>query len=138
MRKLLFIVTALILTVTLMHVEAAAKGPKGGSSGGGKPGTGKATPGKLGSGAGNAKSRAGKGAGQGQGRPRARSYRGWTRSCWFPRYRCYGYHCPEDGLWYYWYGPGNCYRPVSDMDAYPPDDTMNPPPSLPPGATSVP
>jgi hypothetical protein len=69
---------------------------------------------------------------------RHRGYRNWNRYCWFPRYRCYGYFCPDDGLWYYWYGPSNCYLPVSDMETSPPDDSVNAPPSLPPGATSVP
>jgi hypothetical protein len=69
---------------------------------------------------------------------RHRHYRTWNRYCWFPQYRCYGYYCPDDGVWYYWYGPDNCYLPVSDMATYPPDDSVNAPPSLPPGATSVP
>lgn len=69
---------------------------------------------------------------------RHRGFRNWNRYCWFPSYGCYGYFCPDDGLWYYWYGPNNCYLPVDDMAAYPPDDSVNAPPSLPPGATSVP
>src|SRR5437899_2441704 len=25
----------------------------------------------------------------------------WTRSCWFPQQRCWGYYYPTDGCWYY-------------------------------------
>jgi len=68
---------------------------------------------------------------------RDRGYRGWSRYCWFPDYRCYGYYCPDDGVWYYWYGPRNSYLPVSEMATNPPDNSVNAPPSLPPGATAV-
>jgi hypothetical protein len=57
---------------------------------------------------------------------RGRGYRGWTRYYWFPCYAWYGYCCSDDGCWYYWYGPGNCFRPVSDMAVYPPDNSIPP------------
>jgi len=69
---------------------------------------------------------------------RHRDYHGWTRYCWFADYGCYGYYCPEDAVWYYWYGPRNCYLPVSEMAVYVPVSSVNPPPALPPGATAVP
>jgi hypothetical protein len=73
----------------------------------------------------------------GASRYRSRDYRGWTRYCWFPRYGCYGYYSPDDDAWYYWYGPDNRYRPVSDMDSYPPDNSVNKEPPLPPGAVAA-
>jgi len=73
----------------------------------------------------------------GTGYFRGRGYNGWTRYSWFPGYRCYGYYSPDDSLWYYWYGPGNRYLPVSEMASYPPDNSVNAPPSLPPGAVEV-
>jgi hypothetical protein len=68
---------------------------------------------------------------------RHRDFHHWTRYCWFPGHGCYGYYCPDDREWYYWYGPSNCYLPVSEMATYEPDDSVNAPPSLPPGATLV-
>ena len=83
---------------------------------------------------------------------RARGYRGWASRCWFPSYRCYGYYCGADQLWYYWYAPLNQYLPITYMSVYPPTvgiapvgvapvgmPVMSPTsPALPPGASFVP
>jgi hypothetical protein len=77
-------------------------------------------------------------------------YRGWTRYCWFPTYRCYGYFCPTALCWYYWYAPQQCYLPISYVTTYPPTPTTGvtvnvtgtsggvPTTALPPGATPLP
>jgi hypothetical protein len=49
-----------------------------------------------------------------------RYYRGWSRYCWFPRYRCYGYYSPTDSCWYYWYAPNNCFVPVQYITTFVP------------------
>jgi hypothetical protein len=49
-----------------------------------------------------------------------RSYRGWSRYCWFPSYRCYGYYCPTQYCWYYWCGSQSCYLPVSYIRTFVP------------------
>ncbi len=49
-----------------------------------------------------------------------RSYRGWSRYCWFPSYRCYGYYCPTQSCWYYYCGTQSCYLPVSYMSTFAP------------------
>ena len=51
---------------------------------------------------------------------RVRGYRGWASRCWFGNYRCYGYYCGEDQLWYYWYAPLNEYLPIAYLSIYPP------------------
>jgi hypothetical protein len=37
----------------------------------------------------------------------------WTRRCWDARYLCFLYFCPDDGVYYYWCVPDECYYPVS-------------------------
>ena len=76
----------------------------------------------------------------------ARDYHGWKGYCYFPGYRCYGYYDPSYTQWFYWYQPGDCYLPISEMSAYPPVDTgfapvqqtTGSPIPLPPGATLAP
>jgi hypothetical protein len=51
---------------------------------------------------------------------RGRNYNGWTSSCYFPAYRCYGFYCAVDLTWYYWYAPQNCFLPVYYMQTMPP------------------
>jgi hypothetical protein len=78
------------------------------------------------------------------GRYFGRDYRNWSRYCWFPRYNCYGYCCPSDGVWFYWCEEQGRYLPISELANYPPTTTGQAPPgrgetgSLPPGATEVP
>jgi len=142
MKRFMVLLVALVASATLTLTSAASAaggGHGGGGHGGGGHGGGHGGSGHGGSGHGSGHGgHAGAGHGShGQGhRSMSRSYRGWTRYCWFPSYGCYGYYCPDDGCWYYWYGPDDSYRPVSDMAGYPPDKST--PPSLPPGATSVP
>ena len=69
----------------------------------------------------------------GTGKPR--NWNSWSRYCWFPAYNCYGYFCSCDNTWYYWYGPSDCFLPISDMPNFPPDSSA--PPMLPPGATEI-
>ena len=71
------------------------------------------------------------------GNHHSRDFHGWSRSCYFPAYACSGYYDPTTDTWYYWYQPGNCYLPVTDMGTYPPVNDGSDP-SLPPGATSGP
>ncbi len=49
-----------------------------------------------------------------------RHYRGWSSYCWLPSYHCYGYFCPEDSCWYYWYAPYNCYIPIQYVRTFAP------------------
>jgi hypothetical protein len=118
---------------TEMAMPVSAGGGKGGGNGGhGVKG------GNHGVKGGNHGVKGGQSKAQPQRRPGLpRNYRGWTRYCWFPSYGCYGYYSPDDNAWYYWYGPENQYRPVSDMQMYPPDNSVNKEPPLPPGATAV-
>jgi hypothetical protein len=44
-----------------------------------------------------------------------REYRGWSRYCWFPQYRCYGYYCPTRTCWYYYSTTYTCYVPCTYM-----------------------
>jgi hypothetical protein len=145
----LIVAATLSLTGTMNAQPGGGGRGKGGSNSGGRGNGGNHNAGKGNNGnnnvgkgnAGNNKGGqgnlgVGKG-GQEQGtRFRSRSYRGWTRYAWLASYRSYLYYSPDDSAWYYWYGPGDCYRPVSDIASYLPDEST--PPSLPPGATSVP
>jgi hypothetical protein len=128
MNRFTILLAALVLSATL-PLTSAASNPPGGQHGGN---SGQKPSGQKPSGQ--------KPGGQKPGAQKfhgykSHSYHGWSRYCWFPNYGCYGYYCPDDDTWYYWYGPGNCYRPVSDMASNPPDSSN--PPSLPPGATKV-
>jgi hypothetical protein len=72
-----------------------------------------------------------------------RDYDGFTTRCWFPQYQCYGYYCPADGAWYYWYEPMGRYQPVTLLSAYPPPlaapiAPVTGTPALPPGAVPPP
>ncbi|MGF1580160.1 MAG: hypothetical protein ACFCD0_12425 [Gemmataceae bacterium] len=78
-------------------------------------------------------------------------YRGWSRRCYFPRYRCYGYFCPQRHCWYYFHRNYNCYLPTRFIEQFPPvninqntnvnvnQNIVNSPgAALPPGAVTVP
>jgi hypothetical protein len=62
-----------------------------------------------------------------------RDYRGWSRFCWMPRFRCYGYYCPQSRGWFYLYERGNCFLPVSCLNTYAPTPVAAPPATLPMG-----
>jgi hypothetical protein len=49
-----------------------------------------------------------------------RHYKNWSHYCWFPSHHCYGYFCPTQCCWYYWYAPYNCYLPCSYMTNFAP------------------
>lgn len=85
------------------------------------------------------------------------NYRGWSSSCYLPRYNCRCYYCPTACCWYYWYAPFNCYLPYDYIQQYPPIQVTNVnnntninvntninnsnvggAPALPPGATPLP
>jgi hypothetical protein len=71
-----------------------------------------------------------------------RYYHGWTRYCWFPTYRCYGYYCPDDCCWYFWSPQYGCFMPVTYISTFGPvpvnvnvnfSSTVPVSPGLPPG-----
>jgi hypothetical protein len=45
-----------------------------------------------------------------------RHHKHWTHRYWWGRYGCFTYWCPCTLAWYYWYGPDNCYYPVSFIE----------------------
>src|SRR5262245_46549639 len=49
-----------------------------------------------------------------------RDFRGFTSYCYLPRYRCYAYFSPADGLWFYWYQPSARFLPTAYLAYYPP------------------
>jgi hypothetical protein len=51
----------------------------------------------------------------------SRSYTGWSRYCWFPGYRCYGYYCPTDYCWYFYSPTNSCYVPVTYLGQVAPE-----------------
>lgn len=65
-----------------------------------------------------------------------RSYRGWTRLCWFPSYGCYGFYDPSTNCWYYWYEQAGQFQPVELMATSMP--TTSGASLLPVGAVNVP
>ena len=54
-----------------------------------------------------------------------RDYHGWRGSYYNAFYRCTWFFCPEAGCYYYWYAPGLCYLPVSQIALYPPTVVIN-------------
>src|ERR1043165_10207636 len=131
MKRFFFLTTALFVSGTLMlmnlqDAEGQSRGGRGGSTGGRGGSTGGHKGGSTGHKGGSMGHKGGKSGGShSHARSHNRGYRGWSHYCWFPSYRCYGYYSPTDACWYYWYGPGNCYLPVSEMENKPPDDSVN-------------
>jgi hypothetical protein len=77
-----------------------------------------------------------------------RHYYGWSRYCWFPAYRCYGFYCPTQCCWYYWCGQYECFVPVEYIGTFAPTPVntntntntnvnINTNAVLPPGAVTV-
>ena len=54
----------------------------------------------------------------------ARDFRGWGNSYFDARYRTQFFYYPAAGAYYYWYAPGACYLPVSQIALYPPTVTI--------------
>jgi hypothetical protein len=119
--------------VVAASAPAAGGGHGGGGKGGGHPGMhgtkNSFNPGKKGSTEANVS--AGK-KGQGGNKfknksPQARSTRHYhcprwaSHGCWSDSYCCYCYWCPDDGSWYYYCEPQECYCPLSSYDDNPPE-----------------
>lgn len=144
MRHILIGLTAFVLGLAVtIAVEAAGRSGGGGrpSSGGhpggsgGHPGGSGGHPGGSGGHPGGSGGHPGGSGGRQNGGLRSRNFTGWTHGCVLAD-GSYGYYSPDDNTWYYWYGPDDAYRPVSDMASYPPDNST--PPMLPPGAKRLP
>lgn len=81
-----------------------------------------------------------------------RAFRGFTYRCWLPRYNCYAYFCPADGMWFFWSPQQMAFLPVGSLGTVPPvpvaggsAPTVAVPdvggagtPALPPGGTGTP
>lgn len=78
-------------------------------------------------------------------------YRGWSRYCWLPVYRTYGYFCPRARCWFYYCPSRRCYLPIQYIDRFAPvvvninNGAVPAPaatgpvtPALPPGAQPLP
>jgi len=37
----------------------------------------------------------------------------WRYKCWDARYLCFLFLCPDDGIYYYWCEPDDCYYPIN-------------------------
>ena len=53
-----------------------------------------------------------------------RSYRGWSRTYYCPRYRCNFYFDVSCNGWFYYYAPQQTYLPVSQISTCPPTITI--------------
>ena len=49
----------------------------------------------------------------------------WSYSCYWPRYSCDCFYCPDTLVWYYWCKPRLCYLPVSCIEHAPPVAVAN-------------
>jgi hypothetical protein len=118
-----FLPIAIILSAFLAMsttVEAGPKGSGGGKSSGSKgsgSASGKGTP----KGTGTSK---GTGTGKGTGTKGTKAYpkgwNNWSYRLFDSRYGCELCYSTEEGCYYYFYPPADCYYPVSYFGQYPP------------------
>lgn len=57
----------------------------------------------------------------------------WNQRSWSSRYGCYCYWNPYASGWYYWYGAGSCYYPISYVTYAPPTVVVTPTVTVTPG-----
>ncbi len=69
-----------------------------------------------------------------------KEYNGWTKKCWFPKYRCHGYYSPHLRKWFYYYAKKELFVPVEHIDVLKPtpeQEIQEDDPKLPEGAVDV-
>jgi hypothetical protein len=102
MRRILLIGAAIILSLALVSTVQAGHG--GGHGHGGQGGRGGQIGGQRGS-------QRGARVGGGRARSGRRGHR-WRSRYFDRRYGCNVFLCAEEGCWYYWCPPDDCYYPI--------------------------